>query len=102
MFGSEPQEEWTQRDIAKFERYAAMQLRRRVKSAVRAALVLLISVLCLLPFTAGHQLDKYWATARFLVYVTMGCFFWFFMTCMFVWSEWQGRKETRRDFGGPR
>jgi hypothetical protein len=98
MFGAEPQERWTQQDIAKFERYAAMQLRRRVRSAARAALILLVSVLFLLPFTAGHPLNKYWNTARFLVYVTLACFLWFFMTCMFVWSEWQSARETRRDF----
>jgi hypothetical protein len=75
-----------------------MQLRRRVKSTILAAVIFITSVLCLLPFTAVHSLNQYWTTAHFLIYVTLGGFFWFFMTCMFLWSEWQRRRETRRDF----
>ncbi len=63
-----------------------MRLRRRIKAVVGAAIAAVVSVMCLYPFLAGHHLNKYWATARLLVYVTMACFLWFFMACMFLQS----------------
>jgi hypothetical protein len=102
MFGAEPQEGWNQQDVAEFERYASMHFRRCVVSAVRAAVLLLVSIFCLLPFTAGHSLNKYWNLARVLVYVTLATFLWFFYKIMLIWSSWQSSRETRREFGDPR
>jgi len=99
MFGAEPQESWSKEDAEKFERHASARLRSCVASAVRVALLLLVSVLCLLPFTAGHPLNRYWNVGRYLVYVTLGCFFWFFYKCMLIWASWQASKEARREFG---
>lgn len=73
-FGAEPQEEWSKEDAEDFEKHAAAWLRSCAASRIRAALVLLVSILCLLPFTAGHSLNRYWNVARYLVYVTLGCF----------------------------
>src|SRR5271156_996721 len=101
MFGAEPQEEWNKKDAEEFERHASAQLQACVASMVRAALVLLVSILCLLPFTEGHPFNRYWNLARYLVYLTMGCFFWFFYKCMLIWVSWQSARETRREFGDP-
>jgi hypothetical protein len=102
MFGAEAQEDWTEQDVAKFERYSSTRLRRCIRSAVRAGVLLLISILCLLPFTAGHYLNKYWSVARILVWVTLATFFWFFYKIMLIWVSWQSSRETRREFGDPR
>ena len=98
MFGAEPFEEWSKEDAEEFEKYASVRLRGCVTSAGRAAVIFLISVLCLLPFTAGHPLNKHWNVARYLVYLSMGCFFWFFYKCMLIWASWQSSRETRREF----
>lgn len=99
MFGAEAQGEWNRKDAEEFERYASARLRSCFVSALRAALILLVSILCLLPFTAGHPLNSHWKTAKYLVYLTLGCFLWFFYKCMLIWTSWQAAKETRRHFG---
>jgi hypothetical protein len=102
MFGAEPQEEWSKQEVEEFARYCSIQLRACVMCAVRAAFILLVSIFVLLPFTAGHSLNKHWNSARFLVYVTLGCFLWFFYKCMLIWTAWQSSRETKREFGDPR
>ena len=99
MFGAEPQEEWSEQDVADFERHASARLHRCVISAIRAAVLLLVSIPCLLPFTAGHYLNRYWNVARVLVWVTLGTFLWFFYKIMLIWASWQASRETRREFG---
>ena len=102
MFGAEPQEEWNEQDVADFEKHASARLRRCVISAIRAAILLLASILCLLPFMASHYLKGYWDVARILVWVTFAAFLWFFYKVMLVWASWESSRETRREFGSPR
>jgi hypothetical protein len=102
MFGAEPQEEWNERDVADFERHASVCLHRCIIAVIRAAVLLLASALCLLPFMAGHYLNKYWYAARVLVWVTLAAFLWFFYKVMLIWASWQSSRETRREFGDHR
>jgi len=102
MFGAEPQEKWNEQDVADFEKRASVRLHRCVVSAIRAAALLLASILCLLPFTAGHYLYRYWNVARILVWVTLATFLWLLFKIMLIWVSWQASKETRREFGSPR
>ena len=102
MFGAEPQQEWNEQDVADFERHASVRLHRCVIAAIRAAVLLLASVLCLLPFMAGYYLNRYWSLARILVWVTLATSLWFFYKIMLVWASWQSLRETRREFGDPR
>src|SRR5690348_12422730 len=101
MFGAEPQEKWNERDRADFERNAAIRLRSCSISAIRAGAIFIGTVFCLLPFTAGHDLNRYWDHARILVYVSLASFLWFFYKIMLIWASWQSARETRREFGDP-
>ncbi len=101
MFGAQPQEECDVQDRVDFERNASIRLRACVIAALRAGVLLLITIACLFPFTAGRYLNRYWDRARFLVYVVLASFLWFFYKVMLVWASWQSARETRREFGDP-
>jgi hypothetical protein len=101
VFGTEPQENWDEQDRAEFERHAAARLRSCIISAVRAGAAFIVTVLCVLPFMAGHSLNRYWDHARILVWVSLASFLWFFYKTMLIWASWQSSRETRREFGDP-
>jgi hypothetical protein len=101
MFNVEPQEQWDAEDAAEFERYAAKQLRKAAKDAAWAGCALLLCVLCIVPFDAGHSLHRYWERAKYLIYLAEALLIWFVIKAGFVWSAWQSARETRREFGDP-
>jgi hypothetical protein len=78
MFGAEPQENWDVQDRMDFERNASIRLRACVIAALRAGVLLLLTIGCLFPFMAGHYLNRYWDRARILVYFSLASFLWFF------------------------
>jgi hypothetical protein len=101
VFGAEPQENWDVQDRVDFERNPSIRLRACVIAALRAGVLLLVTIGCLFPFMAGHYLNRYWDRARILVYISLASFLWFFYKVMLIWASWQSARETRREFGDP-
>jgi hypothetical protein len=99
VFNVEPQEQWDANEAAEFEKHAAKQLRKVVKDAVCAGGPLVLCILCIVPFAAGHPLHRYWERTKFLIYVAEVLLVWFVIKAGFVWSAWQSARETRREFG---
>lgn len=77
MFGAEPIEPWTEEEEKEFEEDAAARLRACIIATLKATAAFAAIVLSIVPFSAGHQLNNHWQTARYLVYVEWhyGCGF---------------------------
>jgi predicted nucleic acid-binding protein len=101
MFNVEPQEQWDAKEAAEFEEYAAKQLRTEIRSALWAGFALLLCILCIVPFLAGHPLHRYWERMKFLIYIADALIVWFCLKAAFVWSSWQSTREIRREFRDP-
>jgi hypothetical protein len=99
MFGAEPREKWDAQDRVDFERNASTRLRACVVAALRAGVLFIVTIACLFPFTAGHYLNRYWNSARILVYLVLASFLWLLYKVMLIWASWQSARETRREFG---
>ncbi len=99
MFNVEPQERWTVEEKAEFEEYVAEDLRKCIVAAGWAGGALLINILCIVPFLAGHFLHKYWESTKFLVYTAEGLLLWFVYKASAVWASWKSAKDTRKEYG---
>jgi hypothetical protein len=99
MFNVEPEEKLTAEDVAEFEAYAAECQRAAIKKALNAGIFLLVNVLCLIPFLAGHSLHSHWDRfGKYLIFPAELFFLWFVVRVGFVFSAWQSARETRREF----
>jgi protein-S-isoprenylcysteine O-methyltransferase Ste14 len=102
MFNVEPQEQWDANEAAEFEEHVAKQQKKMNRAAIWAGAVLLLDILCVVPFLYGHSLHRYWeAMGKYLLLLAMALFLWFVMRVGYVWSSWQSARETRREFGDP-
>jgi hypothetical protein len=72
-----------------------------VKDAVWAGGALLLCILFIVPFAAGHPLHRYWERTKFMIYVAEVLLVWFVIKAGFVWSARQSARETRREYGDP-
>jgi cation transport ATPase len=93
MFDVEPQEQSDAEDAAEFERYAAKQLRKTAKDAAWAGCALLLCILCIVPFAAGHSFHRYWDGTKFLIYIAEALLVWFVIKVAFIWSAWQSARR---------
>jgi hypothetical protein len=98
LFGAEPQVTWTLGEKKKFEEYASARLRTCISPALRTAAALLINILIIIPFLAGHRFHNHWNFARYLLFTAMALFLWFVLKAGSVWASWQSARETRREF----
>jgi hypothetical protein len=99
MFNVDPQEKLTAEEIAEFERSVSEDHSRAIKSAARAAIALMINILCIIPFSKGHSLHHIWDSfGKYLVLTCMVLFLWFVIKAGFVWVSWYTAWETRREF----
>ena len=99
MFGAEPEERLTQQDIEEFEEHVAVRHVKVLRDALIAGALLLLNVLLLVPFLAGHFLHSHWeSVGKFLLTTALGLFLWFVSKAGAVWASYQAAKETRREF----
>ena len=101
MFNVEPQERLDAAEVAEFEEDASEQLRTSIRQASWAGSALLLCILCIVPFLAGHIFHRYWERAKFLIYIAEALLVWFCIKWAFVWSAWQSAREIRREFRDP-
>jgi hypothetical protein len=102
MFNVEPQEQWDAKEAAEFEEHVAKRQKKMNRAAIWAGAVLLLDILCVVPFLYGHSLHRYWeAIGKYLLLLAMALFVWFVLRVGYVWSSWQSARETRREFGDP-
>ena len=100
MFNVEPQEHWDAKEAAEFEEYVAKRQKKLNREAIWAGAVLLLDILCVVPFLYGHSLHRYWeAIGKYLLLLAMALFLWFVLRVGNAWSSWQSARETRREFG---
>ena len=97
MFNVEPLEPWTPEEREEFEQHVSRRQRRTIREAAWAGLFLLVTCLCIVPFSAGHAWNKYWDTARHLVYLALLAFLWFVYKVALIWASWQAARDTRRE-----
>jgi hypothetical protein len=98
LFGAVPRVTWTAGEKKEFEEHASARLRTCISSALRGAAALLINILIIIPFLAGHRLHDHWNFARYLLFTAMALFLWFVLKPGSVWASWQSSRETRREF----
>jgi hypothetical protein len=98
MFGAEPREVWSNEEAREFEEHASARLRACGFGALKAAAAFGLSILCIVPFSAGHRLHGHWATARYLVWIAMALWLWLVVKVALVWGSWQSTREIRREF----
>jgi protein-S-isoprenylcysteine O-methyltransferase Ste14 len=102
LFNVEPQEEWNAEEAAEFERYVAARHKKTLHAAAWAGGGLLLNILCIVPFLAGHSLHRYWEViGKNLLLLAMALFLWCVLKVGAVWASWQSARETRREFRDP-
>ena len=102
MFNVEPQEQWDANEAAEFDKHAADDLKKTLKVAGLSGGMLVVNILCVVPFSYGHSLHRHWEMiGKYLVMIAMGVFLWFVLSVAFVWSSWKSARETKREFGDP-
>jgi hypothetical protein len=102
MFNAEPQEKLTAEEIAEFEADAAEYQHFLLRRALYAGILLLVNILCIVPFLAGHSLHSHWYSfGKYLILSAELLLLWFVIRAGFVWAAWQSTRETRREFRDP-
>jgi cytosine/uracil/thiamine/allantoin permease len=101
MFNVEPQEKWTESDVADFEKHVSARHKKTLKSAAWASGIFFMSSLPIL-FSGNQVLNHYWeATKQPLLIAWMASLIWFVLKAGAVWASWQSARDTRREFGDP-
>jgi hypothetical protein len=98
MFGTEPRAPMSAEERTEFEEHVSARHRACKFAALKAACLFGLNILCIVPFLAGHPLNRYWPIARYLLFTAMGLWVWLVLKVGALWASWQSARETRREF----